>query len=133
MEKFFAYQKDNRTPCKFGRKCYQRNKEHINKYKHPPTKVKCILNKDLMCNKTYIINCYKMCYFLQDDIKIDIKMKSRKRDAKGKIKSNNSNGESSNINNRNDLNEENQIRHGILVLDDLEDLVLIIIMEIQLT
>lgn len=51
--------------------------------------------------------------FLQDDVKIDVKKKTRKRDAKGKIKSNDTNGESSNINNINYLNEENQISLGM--------------------
>lgn len=45
MEKFFAYQKDSRAPCKFGRKCYQTNEEHVNKYKHPPTNVRLIINE----------------------------------------------------------------------------------------
>lgn len=44
MEKFFAYQKDSRTPCKYGRKCFQKNKEHLDKYKHPPTKVRYVIN-----------------------------------------------------------------------------------------
>lgn len=81
MEKFFAYQKDSRVPCKYGRKCFQTNKQHVEKYKHPPTK---------------------------DEVKVDNKKKTKKRDSKGKIKTNNtnSNGESSNFNHRNELNEE---------------------------
>ncbi|XP_015370351.1 PREDICTED: UPF0609 protein CG1218 [Diuraphis noxia] len=78
MEKFFAYQKDSRTPCKYGRKCFQTNKNHTDKYKHPPTK---------------------------DDIKVDTKKITRKRDSKGKVKlPDKTNGESSNSNHRN--NEE---------------------------
>lgn len=45
MEKFFAYQKDSRIPCKYGRKCFQTNKEHEDKYKHPPTKVRYFKNE----------------------------------------------------------------------------------------
>lgn len=52
MEKFFAYQKDNRTPCKYGRQCYQKNKEHLDKYKHPPTKVR--------CNKLIFVQYFKI-------------------------------------------------------------------------
>jgi len=44
MEKLFAYQKDSRVPCKYGRKCYQTNKEHTDKYKHPPSKVGYFIN-----------------------------------------------------------------------------------------
>ena len=29
----------DKPSCKYGAKCYQRNKEHIEKYKHPPKKV----------------------------------------------------------------------------------------------
>lgn len=30
------YENDPRTPCRYGVKCYQKNAEHLNKYKHPP-------------------------------------------------------------------------------------------------
>ncbi|VVC42442.1 Hypothetical protein CINCED_3A005986 [Cinara cedri] len=86
MEQFFAYQKDSRTPCKYGRKCFQKSKEHLDKYKHPPTK---------------------------DDIKIDTKKTTRKRDSKGKVKFNN--GESSSVNHRNDSHIENQGSHDMEV------------------
>ncbi|XP_060851100.1 histone PARylation factor 1 [Rhopalosiphum padi] len=80
MEKFFAYQKDSRVPCKYGRKCFQTNKEHTDKYKHPPTK---------------------------DDIEEDNKKTTRKRDSKGKVKSSNkTDGESSNSNHMNNPDEE---------------------------
>ncbi len=29
------YETDTRTPCQYGLKCYQKNKEHHEKYKHP--------------------------------------------------------------------------------------------------
>ncbi|XP_001946264.1 histone PARylation factor 1 [Acyrthosiphon pisum] len=81
MEKFFAYQKDGRIPCKYGRKCFQTNKEHTDKYKHPPTK---------------------------DDIKADTKKITRKRDSKGKVKlSNQTNGESSNGDHRTNKESHN--------------------------
>lgn len=50
----------------------------------------------------YVILC------LQDEVKVDNKKKTKKRDSKGKIKTNNTNnnGESSNFNHRNELNEE---------------------------
>lgn len=28
--------KDARIPCKYGKKCYQQNTAHHQKYKHPP-------------------------------------------------------------------------------------------------
>ncbi|KAF0751617.1 histone PARylation factor 1 [Aphis craccivora] len=91
MEKFFAYQKDSREPCKYGRKCFQTNKEHTDKYKHPPTK---------------------------DDIKVDNKKMTRKRDLKGKLKSSNkTNGESSNSNNSYRPNEES---HNSNEINDME-------------
>lgn len=31
-----AYEKDSRTACQYGEKCYQKNPAHHNKYKHPP-------------------------------------------------------------------------------------------------
>ncbi|XP_050541400.1 histone PARylation factor 1-like isoform X5 [Daktulosphaira vitifoliae] len=71
MEKFFEYQKDSREPCKYGRKCFQTNKEHLNKYKHPPIK---------------------------DDVKVQSKKTSKKRDSSGNVKLNKKNGESSSIN-----------------------------------
>lgn len=43
---------------------------------------------------------------------MDNKKKTKKRDSKGKIKSNN-NGESSNFNHRNELNEENHNGSGM--------------------
>ncbi|XP_025193272.1 histone PARylation factor 1 isoform X2 [Melanaphis sacchari] len=91
MEKFFAYQKDNRVPCKYGRKCFQKNKEHTDKYKHPPTK---------------------------NDIEVDNKKITRKRDSKGRVKSpNKTNGESSNSDNRNNPNEES---HNSDEVNDME-------------
>ncbi|KAI4465441.1 histone parylation factor 1 [Holotrichia oblita] len=32
------YDKDSRTPCKYGTNCYQKNPLHLSKYKHPPKK-----------------------------------------------------------------------------------------------
>lgn len=100
MEKFFAYQKDSREPCKYGRKCFQKNKEHIDKYKHPPTKVRYFLSILIYTQ------CVQVYLFLKDDIKVNDDKKPRKRDSKGKVKyhNSNSNGESSNSNQRNDLN-----------------------------
>lgn len=31
---------DLRTPCRYGSECYQRNKQHLDKYKHPPKEEK---------------------------------------------------------------------------------------------
>ncbi|EZA60563.1 histone PARylation factor 1 [Ooceraea biroi] len=33
---FRAYKDDSRIPCQYGVKCYQKNPQHHNKYKHPP-------------------------------------------------------------------------------------------------
>ncbi|KAG8229781.1 hypothetical protein J437_LFUL005862 [Ladona fulva] len=37
--KKLTYREDPRMPCKYGAKCYQKNKTHHEKYKHPPKKV----------------------------------------------------------------------------------------------
>lgn len=35
---FKVYNDDPRIPCQYGVKCYQKNSQHHNKYKHPPKK-----------------------------------------------------------------------------------------------
>lgn len=37
-KKHEEYVKDPRIPCRYGLKCYQRNPEHHQKYKHPHNK-----------------------------------------------------------------------------------------------
>lgn len=34
-DKNYVYATDPRMPCKYGVKCYQKNKVHNEKYKHP--------------------------------------------------------------------------------------------------
>lgn len=34
------YNKDSRTVCKYGSKCYQKNPQHHSKFKHPPQNLK---------------------------------------------------------------------------------------------
>uniref|UniRef100_A0A2S2QRU7 UPF0609 protein n=1 Tax=Sipha flava TaxID=143950 RepID=A0A2S2QRU7_9HEMI len=93
MEKFFAYQKDSRLPCKYGKACFQKNKEHLDKYKHPPTK---------------------------EDLRINNKKKTGKKDVKKRLRLNSSHsqlGESSNVNSRNNSFGNN---HADYEMNDME-------------
>ncbi|KAI4503659.1 hypothetical protein M0802_001062 [Mischocyttarus mexicanus] len=55
-EELSEYNKDTRMPCRYGKKCYQRNPMHLNKYKHPPSNKKKgnIKQKPLFGNKRKI-------------------------------------------------------------------------------
>ncbi|XP_046394323.1 histone PARylation factor 1 [Ischnura elegans] len=51
-----SYKDDPRMPCKYGAKCYQKNKNHHEKYKHPPKKtpegrgvIRKVVDKDESC------------------------------------------------------------------------------------
>lgn len=37
---FQVYKNDPRVPCQYGIKCYQKNPQHLSKYKHPPKREK---------------------------------------------------------------------------------------------
>jgi hypothetical protein len=78
MEKFFAYQKDSREPCKYGRKCFQTNKEHTDKYKHPPTKVR---HLKLIY---FILSIYSVLYVCRMILKRTIKKRQEKETQKEK-------------------------------------------------
>ncbi|XP_072941499.1 histone PARylation factor 1 [Epargyreus clarus] len=39
-EQWQDYLKDTRQMCKYGAKCYQKNADHLNKFKHPPQQFK---------------------------------------------------------------------------------------------
>lgn len=111
MEKFFAYQKDSRLPCKYGRTCYQKNKDHLDKYKHPPTKV-----------RFYSANTYKtyqtvsQYLYFQEDLRVDNKKKTGKKDVKKQMRLNSQRsqlGESSNVNSRNNSLGDDHADHGM--------------------
>lgn len=53
---------DTRTPCRYGSECYQRNKHHLEKYKHPSSSTKVrsrrIYNCCIMIREAYFnVSC----------------------------------------------------------------------------
>ncbi|XP_014486536.1 PREDICTED: UPF0609 protein C4orf27 homolog [Dinoponera quadriceps] len=48
MSESKLYNDDPRTPCRYGAKCYQKNPQHHNKYKHPPKKETAKQNNEIL-------------------------------------------------------------------------------------
>lgn len=50
MDSWLADQEDCKPLCKYGRKCSKKNREHLEKYKHSPTKVIYVINSNYFNN-----------------------------------------------------------------------------------
>ena len=56
---------DNRMVCRYGNRCYQKNPDHLRKFKHPNVQTP---NKNVSCSLTY--NLYSGERFLKKNVYI---------------------------------------------------------------